>query len=223
MTQLRDSTAGDVLARALHLRDDWRYDEVAGLCDPESAEAFFRRHLEACEPPTIDEVLEEYPDVGLDTAKVFAARFAQYCDDQKHALVRSLRGVSSFDEVVALGPRDFLSRWLESMDARYDLLRRVRAAGRPVPDWMLHGVPGMRYEITGQEKVDESTVRVSYRDAVDSDRGTNYGSERSEHVRRLPNGEWRLVVRSLLLHPGEVAHEVPPEFADLYLDELPPR
>lgn len=223
MHQLESSTPAEVLVRALHLRDEWRYDEVAALCDPESAEAFFRRHMEACEPPTIDEVLEEYPDVGLDTAKVFAARLAQYCDDQKHALVRSLRGVSRFDEVVALGPRDFLSRWLECMDARYDLLRRVRAAGRPVPDWLSHGVPGMRYEITGEEQVDESTIRVSYRDAVDTDRGTNYGSECSELVRRLPNGEWRLVVRSLLLHPGEVAHEVPPEFADLYSDESPPR
>ena len=79
--------------------------------------------------------------------------------------------------------------------------------------------PGIRYEIMGEEQVDESTVRVSYRDTVDTDRGTNYGSERSELVRRLPNGEWRIVVRSLLLHPGEVTHEVPPEFADLYLDE----
>lgn len=223
MTQLQGSTPGDVLARALHLRDEWRYDEVAALCDAESAEAFFRRHMEACKPPTIDEVLEEYPDVGLDTAKVFAARFAQFCEDQKRALVRSLRGVSSFDEVVALGPRDFLSRWLESMDVRYDLLRRVRAAGRPVPDWLSHGPRGIRYEIMGEERVDDSTVRVSYRDTVDTDRATNYGSERSELVRRLPNGEWRLVVRALLLHPGEVAHEVPPEFADLFLDELPPR
>ena len=179
--------------------------------------------MEACEPPTIDEVAVEYPDVGLDTAKVFAARFAQYCDDQKHALVRSLRGVSSFDDVVALGPRDFLSRWLESMDDRYELLRRVRAAGRPVPDWLSHGVPGMRYEVTGEEQVDESTVRVSYREAVDADQGTNYSSELSELVRRLPNGEWRLVVRALLFHPGEVTYEVPPEFADLYLDESPPR
>lgn len=223
MTQLRYSPPAEVLARALHLRDEWRYDEVAALCDLESAEAFLRRHLEACEPPTIDQVLEEYPDVGLDTAKVFAARFAQFCDDEKRALVRSLSGVSSFDEVVALGPRDFLSRWLESMDVRYDLLRRGRAAGRPVPDWLSHGPRGIRYEITGEEQVDESTVRVSYRDAVDTDRGTNYGSERSELVRRLPNGEWCIVVRSLLLHPGEVAHEVPPEFADLYLDESPPR
>lgn len=223
MNLLEGSTPAEVLVRALQLRDDWRYDEVAALCDPESAEAFFRRHMEACEPPTIDAVLEEYPDVGLDTARLYAARFAQYCDDQKGALVRSLRGVSSFDEVVALGPRDFLSRWLESTDVRYDLLRRVRAAGRPVPDLLLHGVPGMRYEITGEERVDDTTVRVSYRDAVDTDRGANYGSERAELVRQLPNGEWRLVVRSLLLNPGEVANEVPPEFADLFLDELPPR
>src|SRR5512147_461097 len=92
--QLEGSIPAEVLVRALHLRDEWRYDEVAALCDPESAEAFFRRNVEACEPPTIDEVAAEYPDVGLDTAKAFAARFAQFCDDEKRALVRSLRGVS---------------------------------------------------------------------------------------------------------------------------------
>lgn len=220
MTDLSAASPAAVVELALRLRDEWHYDEVAALCDPVSTDAFFQRWCET-RRPTAEEVLQENPTVGRDQAAAIAARLAELDDDEKRTLAQSLPRVSSFAEVISLGPQTFLSRWLECVDPRYGLVTRVRAAGRPVPEMLLHAAPGTTYEVTRQEWIDESMVRVWYREIVDAGNRTAYAAESFQETRRLPNGDWRLVVSASMLKPlGGSAQIVPPELSDLFGDDL---
>ena len=106
------------------------------------------------------------------------------------------------------------------MDVRYDLLKRLRAPGRTVPDWLLHSQPGIRYEIARREQIDASTVRVYYRQARDVDGQVQYGAESFELVRRAPNGKWELIVQALLLQTqGGTLQVLPAEFSDLFSED----
>ena len=54
---------------ALGLRDDLCCDDVAALCDPESAASFLRGLREAYARPTADDVLEDVPSASLEQKK----------------------------------------------------------------------------------------------------------------------------------------------------------
>ena len=204
VTQLQGSTPGDVLARALHLRDEWRYDEVAALCDAESAAEYFRERCEACALPTIDQLRDDYPDATDEGLERIAAQVREMADRDRRGLVGSIAGVGSFDEVAALEPMEFLRRRLQRMDRREQVFEYLRAVARPVPDWLIHGVLDVRYEITGEEQVDETTIRISYRESVEAGGRTIHGPADFLLVRRLPTGEWRLVVQYDLLQALEL-------------------
>lgn len=204
MTHSSDSTAAAVLLLALRLRDEWRYTDIAALCDLESAAEYFRERCEACEVPTIDQLREDYPDATGEGLEGITARMRESTESNRRGLVRSISGVASFDEVAALEPMEFLRRRLQRMDRREEVFEHLRAAGRAVPDWLSHGVPGMRYEITGEEQVDDTTVRISYREGVDAGGSTIFGRPDIQLVRRLPTGELKLVVRYDLLETLEM-------------------
>ena len=204
MTHASDSTPATVLLLTLRLRDEWRYTDIAALCEPASAAEYFREWCEACELPTIDQLREDYPDATDDGLERIAARVREFTESKRRGLVGSISGVGSFDEVAALEPMEYLRRRLQRMEQREQVLEHLRAAGRPVPDWLTHGVPGMRYEITAEEQVDDTTVRVSYRESVEAGGRTIHGPPDIQPVRRLPTGEWRLVVQYDLIEALEM-------------------
>ena len=199
MTHSPVSTPVAVLTLALRLRDEWRYTDIAALCDPGSAAEYFRERCEACELPTIEQLREDYPDATDEGLERIAARVREMIESNRRGLMRSISGVGSFDEVAALEPMEYLRRRLQRMDQREEVFEHLRAAGRPVPDWLSHGVPGMRYEITGEEQIDDTTVRISYGEGVEAGGRTIYGPPDIQLVRRLPTGEWKLVVQYDLL------------------------
>jgi hypothetical protein len=218
----RATTPQAILEAALGFRDRRQFDEVAALCDPISAESLFRAYCDAVRPPTVDDYRREYPHLSEESLQ---ARFATRvpADERRESqIAEAVPGVSTYAELSALAPMDFLRRWLEGEDPSYQTAQWFRKRGRPVPQSLAETPAGVRYEMLPPEQIADGKVRVPYR--IVSERDDRVNAEGSpvqfETLRRTEQREWRLLVRHHLLQPRGATMEVlPRDVTDLMRDD----
>jgi hypothetical protein len=199
----------------LRLRDRWQFTELAMLCDPSSATEFFRMHCELLRPYTLEELRAKYPDVPEDKAPAAFARLLKSLPGDRD-VAKAVAGVASYDALLALSPTDFLARWLEADDPRYEIIRHLQARGESIPEWFLRFPGSDSYEIRAVSPEDEHIVRMEYA-LVGLHRGERYDmSVQSERARRQANGGWLMLVAPRFLQAREgLIMEVPAEFRHL--------
>jgi hypothetical protein len=208
----------DLLMEVLRLRDRWQFSELAMLCDPLSVTEFFRMHCELLRPNTLEELRVMYPDVPEDTAPTAFARLLKSLPNERD-IGKAVAGIPNYAVLLALAPTEFLARWLEADDPRYEIVRLLQARGESIPEWFLRFPGSDSYEIRLVHSEDPHTVRIEYA-IVGLHEGERYDiSVQSESVRRQPNGEWRMLVRPRFLQareslfmevPAELRHLLPP-------------
>jgi hypothetical protein len=122
----------EVVRAALDARDALRYDEVVALADVASVAALHQGLCDHYRVPSFDHFARERPDLqGDQLLRVFEATCRHIADSQKY-IVNTIPGVHTRDELLAVEPSEFLRRAMEKEDMRCDLIRRLRARGRPV-------------------------------------------------------------------------------------------
>ena len=199
----------------LRLRDRWQFSELAMLCDPSSVAEFFRKHCELLRPYTLDELRAKYPDVPEDKAATAFARLLNSLPSERE-IAKAVAGITSYDALLALSATDFLARWLEASDPRYEIIRHLQARGEPIPEVLLRFPRSDSYEVRAVRYDDEHSVTMEYA-IVALGQGERYDvSVQSEGARRQANGEWRMLVGPRFLRAREsLIMEVPPEIRHL--------
>ena len=214
------TSAIDTLRAALHFRDTLNYPAIVALCDAASIESLFQDYRENVRPLTRADLKlrnPHLPDAQLALAEQFEPR-AQVGRDKQIAF--RLPETRTYAELEQLSANEFLRRYLAGgSDSRRAILRALRSANRPVPDWLVQPPPGLRYEITSAEATDPNTVRIRYREVWETAGETNV-TEGCEQLRLDDTGRWRLVAHHDLLEPvGPRGCIIPGEFADLFHQE----
>jgi hypothetical protein len=206
------SSPETILRLALSRRDHLDYRGVVALCDAASVLSCFRAYVEVVRPVTEGDYRVHYPDASeMEVREWVATQNAR----RESQIPRALPDINGYAELVALTPEEFMRRYLEREDPRWEIARRLRQRGRPVPVALSAPQPGVYYEIGPAERVGDTDVRLTYRQLFEGH--PEISDEGSESMRREDTGEWRLVARRSFLHPGgSVSIRVPPEFADLF-------
>jgi hypothetical protein len=211
----KSSGPEDVLLAALTYRERFEFDRVASCCDETTAASFFREYCEAVRPPTKEDYQRDYPHLS---AKALAARFPPGAADPPPdpQIARAVAGIETYAQLVALTPMDFLRRWLEADDLRYEIMRQLRARGHDIPSALLQAAPGTRYECLPAERTGDRSARAFYRMVFDDGAVVRHGAIEHEDLQRGADGGWRLIVRPHLLQArGPAAFVIPPEIARL--------
>jgi hypothetical protein len=116
-----------------------------------------------------------------------------------------------------LAPTDFVRRWLEGNDPRYEVVRRLRERGKPIPSTLYEIPAGIHFEAHAEDAISDAEVRVAYRVVGPSNDRPASGPSGVESLRRSAEGAWRLVARAQILQPrGGSIYLLPPEFAALF-------
>ena len=178
-----------VLKAALQARDEWRYDDVVKLVDVASR----------------------------------AERFQQFCEMMRAHwdanVLRTLPGIASYAELIALGASTFLSRWLANADYRAGIVQQLRVQNREVPEYLLGVPPGKEYVVIGSVNEGDDVVHVLYREVYNRvGEEPNRGQVEYEALRRQSDGSWRLLAddSSFLQHRGARVTILGDEFAELW-------
>ena len=205
----------DLLVEVLRLRDRWQFSELAMLCDPSSVAEFFRKQCELLRPYTLDELRAKFPDVPEDKAPTLFSRLLGSLPSERE-IAEAVAGITTYDALLALSASDFLARWLEANDPRYEIIRQLQARGEPIPERLLRFPGSDSYEIRAIRADDEHCVTMEYA-IVALRQGERYDlSVQSERARRQANGEWRMLVAPRFLRAREsIMTEVPPELRHL--------
>jgi hypothetical protein len=190
-TYLPDSPE-DVLLTALRARDEHDHARVATLCDPDSVRERFEGICRIFLPVTREQFGQRSGIPADRLQEVYAAWSKSKTASQLSQLRRL--GVSTYDELVALGPQEVLTRWMIRDDRMLDLVRRLRERGRPVPAELLAAPRGMEYEVLGGVHETPSLVHLLWRYVAHGGQPEEFrGSVRRTALRRQPDGAWRLL------------------------------
>ena len=208
----------DVVLAVLRARDTMNYETVVALADRESVVAYHGRMCEVYRQPTFEEFAEERPDLeGEQLVRMFEAKQSRRAESESR-IADSVPGVHSLAALEALDPADHLQRILERMDHRTDLIRRMRARGRPVAPELMSESQFHRYVMLGTVPEEPDLAHVLFRDVATID-GTEYrGQVEIMSTRRQTDGSWRVVVTDIhFLGPrGGSVSIIDPQFMDLY-------
>jgi len=209
----------EVLLEALRARDAHDHARITALCDPESVRERFEGYCRVSRPKTIEWFATQMPDVAPDELKVKYERWLEaHGSAEPMNQFRGL-GVSSHDELVALGPQEFLTRDMARDDHQWDLIRRLRARGRPVPPELFRAPPGLEYEVLGGVHEPPDLVHLLYRIVFRRGQADEFqGPVVRASLRRQSDGAWRILAEHHFLEPYGPAtvSYIGPEFADLY-------
>ena len=199
----------------LRLRDRWQFSELTLLCDPSSVTDFYRLHCELLRPYTLEELRARYPHVPENNAPAAFARLLKSLPGERD-IARAVAGITSYEDLLALSPTNFLARWLEADDPRYEIIRQLHARRESIPEWFLRFPGTDAYEIRAVRSEDEHTVRMEYA-ILGLHKGEHYDmSVQSERARRQATGEWRMLVAPRFLQARDsLIMEVPAEFRHL--------
>jgi hypothetical protein len=210
-----------VVLAALNAQDAMQFEQVVALADPESLLARFQQFCESSRPMTIELLAERRPDIPPEKLEAQLAHWKGAGGGKESRISNSVPGVHSHAELVALDPRDFLVRFMQKQDFRFDLLQRLRARGRPVPNYVQDFLERRRHEVLGSVTETPDLAHVLYRTVVRRDDGPDFiGQVEFVSVRRQPDGAWRLLVEDWhFLQPrGGSVVIIDEEFMDLYDD-----
>jgi len=209
----------DVLLEALRARDAHDHARITALCDPESVRERFEGYCHVSRPRTIEWFAERMPESSPDELKAHYERWLK-----AHGAAEPMNqfrglGVSSHAELVALGPQEFLTRDMARNDDQWDLIRRLRARGRPVPPQLFRPPPGIEYEVLGGVHEPPDLVHLLYRIVFRRGQADEFrGPVVRASLRRQSDGAWRLLAEHHFLEPYGPATVsiIDPEFVDLY-------
>ncbi|MEO5818399.1 MAG: hypothetical protein ABIT20_24220 [Gemmatimonadaceae bacterium] len=204
-----------VLRAALEFRDRLDYAGVVALCDPASVESELRQWCELFAPCTEAGFRRENPDFPDAQVLDVVAYLNRRSSEQ---IPRHAPGIMTYAEFLALAPTDYYRRSLERDDTRLEIIRRMRARGRPVPEAALAPPTGFVYEILPAESVSDDEVIVRYRMQFDDDRRVEDPELEHERLHRMHDGTWRLVARRDLLHSRGSVVNIVDGVADLFDD-----
>jgi hypothetical protein len=180
-----------VLLAALRARDAHDHARVATLCDPDSVRELVERICTIFQPVTREQFGKRY-GIAADRLQEAYAAWLKGRASQSSQL-RGL-GVSTYDELVALGPQEVLTRWMIRDDQALDLVRRLRERGRPVPTELLAASRGIEYVVLGGVHETPSLVHLLWRYVAHRGRPEEFrGTVRRTALRRQPDGAWRLL------------------------------
>jgi hypothetical protein len=202
-------SAEEILVRALQARDEMQFERVIDLCAPESIAVFLRGYRETIRPMSLEDVRAEHPEISEEDAPLALARFRAALGDSEKQLPSAV-GVSTYDELCALSPREFGRRWLEGSDSRVQLLRLAPHAA--------HMVSSVRreYQIVERVELSADRVRVRYGYMEDEEMPLDGRLTGSEELVSMAGVGWRLVFHARLLAPaGVVVEYLTPEMAKL--------
>jgi hypothetical protein len=223
MTSPKDDFAPaiETLRRALHYRDTLNYPAIVALCDPASVDALFQDYRENVRPLTRADLRKRHPhlsDAQIALLKKAEPR-AQVERDRQIAF--RLPETGGYAELEQLSANEFLRRYLAGGGGgRWELLRRLQSANRPVPAWLIDPPTGVRYEIASAEATDTDTVRICFRELEEVHGDAVVAETACERLRRDGSGRWRLVAHhGLLERSGARGFLIPEEFADLFPSE----
>lgn len=211
-----------VLTDALLARVEWRYKDVVRLVDPATQEERFRHFCDMVRPMTLERFAEQFPEIEPGELTSRFARWSERTAYLTEAIPRSLAGITTYDEVAALTPHEFLVRWLENEDPRGEIMKRLRARGRSVPASLFECPAGQAFVTIGSVYERDDLVHVLYRVTQHSPDGTSMpGSVEFESLRRQDDGSWRLLMdqTSFLGPRGSTITILDDQFDDLWSSE----
>jgi hypothetical protein len=131
---LEDMTPELVLSSALRARDEWRYRDVVSLVDPLSLAEQYHMFCDMMRPMTAERFAAHYPELTGEALDAAFTRWREQTAQYEEAIPRTLPGIASYDELIALDAAVFLTRRMEHDDPRAPLVQQLRARGRTVPD-----------------------------------------------------------------------------------------
>jgi hypothetical protein len=213
----------EVLLAALRARDEHDHARVTALTDPESVREWFERYCHVSRPKT----REWFAEHMQAAPEIVDASYDLHL--KTHGTVEQMRqfrglGVSSYAELVALGPQEFFTRRMLREDHTWDLVLRLRKRGRPVPPTLLGTAPGLEYVLLGGVHESPDLVHLLVRYLM-------YRGQPQEHrgpvsrvaLRRQTDGAWRLVVENhhfLDIDWPERVTIIDEQYADLFAEAM---
>jgi hypothetical protein len=223
MPHAAPATPEEAVLAALCALDAMQHARAVSLADSDSLGDLFRGHCEAVRPRTLEWFAEHHPHVSPGELPAEFERFRRVAADPMRGVTEMFPGVRTHAEFEALDPRDYLLRYLERFDTRVDLVRRLRARGRPVPPELLSAPPYKAYLALGNVPESPDLAHVLYRVVVRRDDAPELrGEVEVVSTRRQLDGTWRLLVPSVhFLRPrGAVVEYIPEQYSDLYEEEM---
>jgi hypothetical protein len=168
---------------------------------------------------TLERFAVHYPDLGSDALADELRKWQEQTKHLKQTIPLTLPGITTYEELVALDPAEFLERSLTTNDPRASLVQLLRRRERTVPDELI-GVPkGLEYVVIGSVYETEELVHVLYRHVYHrADEEPNRGPVEYESLQRQSDGSWRLLIqgRPFLQPQGSSVTILDEEFADLW-------
>lgn len=217
------ATPEDAVLALLSARDAMQYERVVSLVDMDSLLERFRRHCAAMRPYTLERFAEDHPEMTPEELPTQFEHFRRVAADPMTGVADLFPGVRTHAEFEALDPRYYLRRNLERFDMRVDLVRRLRARGRPVPPELMSASPHKGYDVLGSVSEEPDLTHVLYREVWRPDNASESKSGvEIMSTRRQADGTWRLLADDpyFLQHRGSFVSYIPDEYADLYEEDM---
>ena len=205
---------------AIRARDEHDHARVTALADPDSVRERFEVYCELSQPRTL-EWFAKHTSIAPEHLNESYQRFLKANGSPEMFIQFRGLGVSSHTELVALGPREYLTRSMTRDDHQLDFIRRLRKHGRPVPPELLGTPPGLEYVVLGGVHETPDLVHLLYRFVLHRNRPDEYrGPITRTALRRQTDGAWRLVVENHFLETSgpETVTIIDEEYADLFTE-----